>query len=222
MSTSSATFPTKSPDLNPIEASIYISGLHMPSQSHIFQPKFTKSSKRKKPITKSGKLPSPNSYRRFRASDHLISIESVITNAELEAKPEHDTDLTGSTTLENLDERITAEHRCESSDCGECNNNNGDDDNDSDCNKITTSGNSSSSSGSKQTLPLRDRAISAPANGVTLSPMDQKLAVNPVIAESKHETEHEPTAQDWTAGIDCISKLLGAMLADDDRGAARP
>ena len=95
-----------------------------------------------------------------------------------------------------------------------------DGDGDDDCNKITSS-NSSSSSNSQKSLPLRDRAISAPANGVTLSPMDQKLAVNPVIAETKHEFEREPTAQDWTAGIDCISKLLGAMLADNDRGVAR-
>lgn len=69
----------------------------------------------------------------------------------------------------------------------------------------------------------RYRAFSAPISGVNPPSLNEKMSTagKAVKAEPKHRCAgtHKPTAQEWVADIICVSGVLEAMLADDDRGA---
>ncbi|KAM0716975.1 hypothetical protein Q7P37_006827 [Cladosporium fusiforme] len=72
---------------------------------------------------------------------------------------------------------------------------------------------------------LPHRAYSAPARSGNLPSLDQTLGTAGKSAKADaHRSKasgtesHKPTAQEWMADIDCVSGVLGAMLADDDRG----
>lgn len=72
-------------------------------------------------------------------------------------------------------------------------------------------------------LPGRDRAFSAPGSGEGLPSLCQ--ASDNVGGSKVHcagrcgMDAHKPTVKEWVADIDCVSGVIGAMLADDDRGA---
>lgn len=72
-------------------------------------------------------------------------------------------------------------------------------------------------------LPGRDRAFSAPGSGEGLPSLCQ--ASDNVGGSKIHcagrcgMDAHKPTVKEWVADIDCVSGVIGAMLADDDRGA---
>lgn len=150
-------------------------------------------------------------------------MDSVLADAESEGKREHDVDRMELSTLEKFDETSSEEHKCGSSDCGDCNEidsiSSEKVNSQNVSNNTNTSISSSSGSGSiDQTHhPLRDRAISAPASGVKLSSLDKKLGLKPVIPEDE-EIKRKPTATDWAVGVNNLSKLIGATLADEDRG----
>lgn len=72
-------------------------------------------------------------------------------------------------------------------------------------------------------LPGRDRAFSAPTSGEGLPSLCQ--ASDNVGGSKVHcagrcgMDARKPTVKEWVADIDCVSGVIGAMLADDDRGA---
>lgn len=76
------------------------------------------------------------------------------------------------------------------------------------------------------TVSLRNRALSAPEGTVNLDLQNKSLRAAQPLAKvgSSHPitdkiSPFKPTPQEWASDIDCVSTVLGAMLADNDRGA---
>jgi hypothetical protein len=72
----------------------------------------------------------------------------------------------------------------------------------------------------------RNRALSAPEGVVNLDLQNKPLRMEQPSAKSGHTqpttskaSKSKPTAQEWVSDLDCVSDVLGAMLADGDRGA---
>jgi len=80
--------------------------------------------------------------------------------------------------------------------------------------------------GHDHTALRRDRAFSAPEGTVDLDLQNKSIRVEgpgedigsipPITSDV---LKQKPTAHEWVSAICCVSDVLGAMLADDDRGA---
>jgi hypothetical protein len=76
------------------------------------------------------------------------------------------------------------------------------------------------------TASRRNRACSAPEGPVNLNLQNKSLrteqpgarvdSAEPITGST---VKPKPTAQEWVSDLDCVSDVLGAMLADGDRGA---
>lgn len=78
------------------------------------------------------------------------------------------------------------------------------------------------------TFSRRNRALSAPEGPANLNmnmqnkPLrtEQPVAdIGPTQTITSNKPTPKPTVQEWMSDIDCVSGVLGAMFADDDRGA---
>jgi hypothetical protein len=78
------------------------------------------------------------------------------------------------------------------------------------------------------TAPRRNRAFSAPEGMVNLNLnlQNKPLRTEQPVAEvgftypiTNNKSTPKPTMQEWVSDLDCVSGVLGAMFADDDRGA---
>jgi hypothetical protein len=81
-------------------------------------------------------------------------------------------------------------------------------------------------SGHDYAASRRNRALSAPEGPVNLDLQNKPLQTEQASAKSgptqpitSNTPKSKPTAQEWVSDLDCVSDVLGAMLADDDRGA---
>ena len=75
------------------------------------------------------------------------------------------------------------------------------------------------------TVSHRSRALSAPDGPVNLNLnlQNKSLRVEQQVGPTRPITcdkpVSKPTVQEWVSDLDCVSSVLGAMFADDDRGA---
>ena len=75
------------------------------------------------------------------------------------------------------------------------------------------------------TVSHRSRALSAPDGPVNLNLnlQNKSLRVEQQVGPTRPITcdkpVSKPTVQEWVSDLDCVSGVLGAMFADDDRGA---
>lgn len=73
-------------------------------------------------------------------------------------------------------------------------------------------------------IGTRHRGLSAPVSIVDLDLLKKKLvtddsgSVHSFRSETDGGSAPKPTAQEWTADIDCVSDIFGPMVADGDRG----
>jgi hypothetical protein len=80
--------------------------------------------------------------------------------------------------------------------------------------------------GHDYTASRRNRALSAPEGIVNLDLQNKPLRMEQSSAKSgptqpitSNASKSKPTAQEWVSDLDCVSDVLGAMLANGDRGA---
>jgi hypothetical protein len=81
-------------------------------------------------------------------------------------------------------------------------------------------------SGPDYTASRRNRAFSAPEGPVNVDLQNKPLWTEQPVADigptqtiTSNKPTPKPTVQEWMSDIDCVSGVLGAMFADDDRGA---
>jgi hypothetical protein len=81
-------------------------------------------------------------------------------------------------------------------------------------------------SGPDYTASRRNRAFSAPEGPVNVDLQNKPLRTEQPVADigptqtiTSDKPTPKPTVQEWMSDIDCVSGVLGAMFADDDRGA---
>jgi hypothetical protein len=81
------------------------------------------------------------------------------------------------------------------------------------------------------TAPRRNRAFSAPEGMMNPVNLNLNMQNKPLRTEQPgaevgpthpitcNKPRSKPTMQEWVSDLDCVSGVLGAMFADDDRGA---